>query len=212
MIPNFAAKKSAPSNRFSNRLMEISMFFHGADDIHQTMRRVAAAFDAAGIAYAIVGGMAVNAHRHSRTTKDVDFLVAAAGWKAFKQLVANGQFTPTPGRPRRFTDPLTNVHFDLLIEGGFPGSGEPGSIAYPNPANVSQTIDDLRVVALPTLVQLKLAAGRYQDLADVVSLIRANALDETFTRRLAPSIHVDYINCIEEMRREDLYEARQNRD
>lgn len=76
---------------------------------------------------------------------------------------------------------------------------------------MSQTIDDLRVVDLPTLVQLKLAAGRYQDVADVVNLIRANQLDETFQEKLHPSARGDYVECLEEKRREDEYEARQDR-
>ena len=68
------------------------------------------------------------------------------------------------------------------------------------------------MVDLPTLVQLKLAAGRYQDFADVVNLIRANNLDETYARKLAPSVAKDFIECVEEMRREDQYEARRDRD
>jgi hypothetical protein len=68
------------------------------------------------------------------------------------------------------------------------------------------------VVDLPTLVQLKLAAGRYQDFADVVNLIRENHLDESFQQQLAPSIHGDFIECVEEMRREDEYEARQDQN
>lgn len=74
------------------------MFFEGNDPIHQTMRRVAARLDAASIPYAIVGGMAVNAHRHARTTKDVDFLLSAEGLAAFRQAVAEGAFEATPGR------------------------------------------------------------------------------------------------------------------
>ncbi len=195
---------------FGDRLTEIGMFFQGTDAVHQTMRRVAAALTAAGVPYAVVGGMAVNAHRHSRTTKDVDFLVSAAGWATLKGLVAAGQFAPTPGRPRRFTDPATGVLFDVLITGGYPGSGDPGPIAYPDPAAVSQTIDDLSVVDLPTLIQLKLAARRYQDFADVVSLARANGLDEAFADRLAPSVRDDFAECVAEMRREDEYEARRD--
>ena len=102
--------------------------------------------------------------------------------------------------------------FDILVAGHFPGSGEPGPIAFPDPASVAQTIEDLRVVDLPTLIQLKLAAGRFQDFADVVSLIRVNQLDERFQDTLHPSVRADYIECIEEMRREDLYEAKMDRD
>jgi hypothetical protein len=61
-------------SRFRQRLMEIDMFFQGTGPVHQTMRRVARYLDQAGIRYAVVGGMAVNAHLHERTTKDVDFL------------------------------------------------------------------------------------------------------------------------------------------
>jgi hypothetical protein len=191
---------------FANRLKEIGMFFDGTDAVHQTMRHVAALFTAAGIEYAIVGGMAVNAHRHSRTTRDVDFLLSTAGWSELRKMVAAGQFLPVPGRARRFTDPATNISFDILVTGGFPGSGNPGPIAYPDPNDVSQLMADLRVVNLPTLIQLKLAAGRHQDLADVINLIRENHLDESFLSKLDRSIQADFIECIEEMRREDQYE------
>jgi hypothetical protein len=195
---------------FRVRLTEISMFFQGNDAVHETMRRAVAALDRAGIAYAIAGGMAVNAHRHARTTKDVDLLLTAAGFAAFKQLVAAGEFAPVAGRPRRFADPVTGVKFDILVAGQFPGSGAPGPVAFPDPADVAQEMDNLRVVDLPTLVQLKLAARRYQDFADVVSLIRENHLDETFTGRLHPSLHTDYLTCLDEKRREDEYEARRD--
>ncbi|HYT89313.1 MAG TPA: hypothetical protein VEL76_11460, partial [Gemmataceae bacterium] len=60
---------------------------------------------------------------------------------------------------------------------------------------------------LVTLIQLKLAAGRYQDFADVVNLIRAHELDESFQEKLHSSVRRDYIECLEEKRREDEYEA-----
>jgi hypothetical protein len=195
---------------FRARLTEISMFFQGNDAVHETMRRVVAALDRAGINYAIAGGMAVNAHRHARTTKDVDLLLTAAGFAGFKQLAAAGEFTPVQGRPRRFADPVTGVTFDILITGQFPGSGAPGPVAFPDPSDVAQEMDNLRVVDLPTLVQLKLAARRYQDFADVVSLIRENHLDESFTNRLHPSLQADYLSCLDEKRREDEYEARRD--
>src|SRR5689334_6134420 len=117
--------------RFARRLREISMFFEGNDRVHQAMRRVVGELDKAGIRYAIIGGMAVNAHRHSRTTKDVDFLLEAAGLASLHRLAAAAEFDPVPGRPRRFTDRATGVTFDILVAGGFPGSGAPGPIAFP---------------------------------------------------------------------------------
>jgi hypothetical protein len=200
--------KSAAS--FAGRLRDIGMFFQGNDAVHATMRRVAAALERAGVAYAIVGGMAVNAHRHSRTTKDVDLLLAADGFAVFKQFVAAGEFQSVPGRPRRFTDVSTGVAFDILLAGQFPGSGDPGPIAFPEPSSVAQEIDRLRVVNLPTLVQLKLAARRYQDFADVVSLIRENGLDESFAEQLHSAVRTDFLLCVDEMRREDEYESRRD--
>ena len=54
-----------------------------------------------------------------------------------------------------------------------------------------------------------LAARRHQDFADVVSLIRIHNLDEDLLKRLHSSLHQDFIECLEEKRREDEYESRQ---
>jgi hypothetical protein len=195
---------------FSQRIKEIDMFFQGTDPVHQTMNRVLAKLEEAKIPYAIVGGMAVNAHRHQRTTKDVDFLVTAEGLRAFRDRYLHKEFTPVAGRPRRFVDSANNVCFDLLVTGLFPGSGKPGPIAFPNPGDVIEVIDNRCVVNLPTLVQLKLAARRYQDFADVVNLIRVHNLDEGFLTQLHPAVHGDFAECLEEKRREDEYEAGQD--
>lgn len=64
---------------FWKRVKEIDMFFAGTDPVHQTMRRVVEKLEGANIPYAIVGGMAVNAHRYQRTTADVDVLLTPEG-------------------------------------------------------------------------------------------------------------------------------------
>ncbi|HEX4793007.1 MAG TPA: hypothetical protein VH370_04400 [Humisphaera sp.] len=196
---------------FVERLAEIGEFFDGTGRVHQAMRRIADRLQAAGIRYAIIGGMAVNAHRHSRTTMDVDFLLSPDGLRELRRCAAANEFDPVPGRTRRFIDRPTGITFDALVAGMFPGNGTAGPIAFPEPATVSTEIDGLHVVDLPTLIQLKLAAHRYQDFADVINLIRANGLDDRFRDKLHPSVQSDYIECIEEMRREDDYEARQDR-
>jgi hypothetical protein len=186
------------------------MFFDASDRIHQAMRRIVELFAQHGIDYAIIGGMAVNAHRHARTTQDVDFLVRSSALPLLRQLASQGVLRPDPGRARRFFEPATGVRFDVLVEGAFPGSGQPGPIAFPDPLTASELVEDFRVVDLKTLIELKLAAHRYQDFADVVNLIRANALDESFGDRLHPSVKADFIECLEEKRREDEYERRQS--
>jgi hypothetical protein len=154
--------------------------------------------------------MAVNAHGHQRTTGDVDFLLTSASFNAFLEIVAAGEFSRVTGRPRRFLDPATGITFDILISGLFPGDGRPGPVAFPDPGHVCDVIRGNRYVNLVTLVQLKLAARRYKDFGDVVDLIRTNDLDEIFAEKLAPSIRGDYIECLEEKRREDEYETRQD--
>ncbi len=186
------------------------MFFDGTDRVHQTMRHVAEKLDEAGIPYAIAGGMAVNAHKYVRTTGDVDFLITSEGLATFLKLFVPAEFSRVAGHSRRFLDPSTNTTFDLLVAGLFPGSGKPGPIAFPDPASVAVIIQERKVLNLRTLIELKLAAGRHKDFGDVVELIRLNNLDESFTNGLSPSVREDYIECLEEMRREQEYEARQD--
>jgi hypothetical protein len=186
------------------------MFFQGTDPVHRTMDRVTDRLREAGLDYAIVGGMAVNAHRYHRTTADVDFLLRREDLEAFIERFVPVEFERLPGRPRRFLDPTTDVTFDVLVTGLFPGSGKPGPITFPNPSAVNQEIDGRYVIKLVNLIELKLAAGRYQGFADVVALVRENNLDESFARQLHSQVRSDYIECLEEKRREDEYEAHQD--
>jgi hypothetical protein len=190
------------------RLKEIDRFFQGKDPVHQTMRRAAKRLERVGIPYAVVGGMAVNAHRYRRTTGDVDLLLTEEGFEEFCQQFVGKNYARVPDRPFRFIDRTNKITVDILVTGLFPGSGDPGPIAYPDPDDVSETIDKVRVLNLEALIQLKLAARRHKDFGDVVELIRFNNLDESFAERLHPSVRRDYIECLEEKRREDLYEAR----
>lgn len=195
---------------FRARVKEIDMFFQGSDPVHQTMQRTAERLEGAGIAYALVGAMALNAHRYRRTTDDVDFLLNAAGFAEFRRRWVGTEYEPVPGRKRRFTDRSNGVTVDIPVTGLFPGRGQPGPVAFPEPADVSETIDGIRVVGLASLVELKLAARRYKDFGDVVDLIRIHDLDETFADRLHASLRRDYIECLEQKRREDEYETRQD--
>jgi hypothetical protein len=192
---------------FRQRLREISLFFQGRDEVHKTLRRVVKRLERAGIPYAIVGGMAVNAHGYVRTTGDVDLLLSAQGFAKFQERFVGKHYRAKSGRARRFEDRANAVGLDILVTGRYPGSGMPGPIAYPDPSQVSEVIDTMRVVKLITLIELKLAARRHRDFGDVVELIRFNDLDESFAARLHPSVRTDYIECLQEKRREDEYEA-----
>jgi hypothetical protein len=194
---------------FLDGVKDIDKFFQGRDAVHKTMRRVVKRLEKANITYAVMGGMAVFFHQYRRTTADVDILLTQEGFTEFCRKFVPKNYQRFPQRPRRFTDRSSEIIVDILVAGLFPGSGKPGPIAFPEPGKASEIIDGIRVVDLATLIQLKLAARRYRDFGDVVELIRFNDLDESFTNRLHPSLHRDYIECLEEKRREDEYEAQQ---
>jgi hypothetical protein len=86
---------------------------------------------------------------------------------------------------RGLHDAVCNVRIDVLLTGGCPGDGKARSIRFPDPAAVAVVMAEGRVLALPVLIELKLASGlwatdRLQDLADVIHLIRANRLPVEF--------------------------------
>src|SRR5262249_5380043 len=85
---------------FMNRLQEIGIFFQKRSPQHQTMRRLARRLKKAGIPYAIVGAMAVNAHGAERTTKDVDILLTADGLERFRREFVGKEVGRGEGRPR----------------------------------------------------------------------------------------------------------------
>jgi hypothetical protein len=208
MARSHADPRQPARTSFWQGLKEISLFFQGNDEVHKSMRRLVKRLDRAGIPYVIVGGMAVFAHHYRRTTDDLDVLLTPEGFQEFQRRFVPKNYGRLPQRSRRFVDRTNDVTLDVLVTGLFPGTGKPGPVAYPDPTSVGETIEKIRVVDLVNLIQLKLAARRYQDFADVVNLIRFNNLDESFAERLHSSLRGDYIECLEEKRREDEYEAR----
>jgi hypothetical protein len=207
MTPRRALKDRPFS--FIRRLKEISVFFAGKDEVHKTMRRLAKRLERAGIPYAVMGGMAVNAHNYQRTTGDVDLLLTPSGLEEFERRYVSKNYVHKVGHSRRFIDRVNKVQIDFLIAGKFPGSGAPGPLPFPDPSLVAEVVGKIKVVNLVTLVQFKLAARRHRDFGDVVELIRFNHLDECFPEQLHPSVRRDFIACLEEKRREDEYEARE---
>jgi hypothetical protein len=189
-------------------LRAITMFHSGKDPAHQSLRRLIKRLEKAKILHAVMGGMAVYAHGHRRLTDDVDILVTREGLEAFRREFVPRDYEPVPKRSRRFTDKTNGITIDFLVTGLFPGLGKPGPIAFPDPALVRQQIGKIQFIDRVNLIQLKLAARRHQDFADVVSLISIHNLDESFLDHLHPSVHQDFIECLEEKRREDEYEAR----
>jgi hypothetical protein len=195
--------------RFEDRPEEIDLFFQGKGSVHQTLRRVVRRLERAKIPYAVAGGMAVNAHQHHRTTENVDLLLTAKGLAEFRRCFVPKNYANVPGRQRRFVDKIGQVRLNFLVTAHFPGYVSPGPIAFPDPADVGVVIERVRVVNLVTLAQLKLAARRFRDLADVVSLIQVHGLEESFAEQLDPSVRSDFFGFLEETRHEEQFAALQ---
>ena len=194
---------------YQEALKQVDMFFQKRDPVHKTMNRIVKRLEKAGIPYVVVGGMAVVAHKYERTTNDVDLLLTPEGFAEFQERFVPKNYRIVPNRPKRFVDKINEVTVDILVTGGKPGWADiPTPIRYPDPSVAGESIQNISVVNLATLIEMKLAARRSRDFADVVELIRANDLDESFRSRLHPTVRSDYIECLEEKRRDDEYEAR----
>jgi hypothetical protein len=85
------------------------------------------------------------------------------------------------------------IDVDILPEGQRPGTpAKPAPTTIPHPARLGALGTALTYVRLPALIELKLAAGRTQDLADVVKLIQANPGELSAIREHLTEVHADY--------------------
>jgi hypothetical protein len=177
-------------------------FFMGTADVHQALHKLVAALDELGIAYAIVGGMALNEYGYQRVTVDVDVLLTREGLQRFKDhWLGRGYVEKFPGS-RGMRDTELNVTIDVLVTGDYPGNGQPKPVAFPDPAAVAVRDGDLCLIPLAKLVELKLASGisspqRMKDLTDVFELIRHAKLSRELSEALDPYVHAKYLELWE---------------
>lgn len=187
----------AVADRLATLLREIDDFLTGESKIQATLTRIARCLDDLGIDFALAGGLAVGVRGHLRVTVDVDILVTTEGLTEFKaHWLGRGYVEKLPGS-RSVRDTETGVTIDFLVAGEFPGDGRPKPVRFPDPSTIVTMEPPYRVLDLRTLIELKLASGisapdRLQDLADVVALVRANALPDSFGDHLDPWVREKY--------------------
>ena len=158
----------------------------------RSVEAIVKALNAAEVEYLIVGGLAVNAHGFVRLTRDVDLVLrlvpenAAHGLQA---LLALGYRMSVPEEPAAFADPAARARWleekgmivlklwsdehartpvDLFIHEPF---SFPEELTRAVRLEVSSGVF-APVVALETLLAMKRAVGRPQDLIDVEELER----------------------------------------
>jgi hypothetical protein len=181
-------------------LREASVYFSGAGQLYETLRRLTQRLDAEGIPYALLEGLALAEHGYPRLTEDIDLLMTPSGLERFSErLVGRGYRPAFDGAKKTFRDADTGVRIEIVTTGEYPGDGLPKPVAFPNPEapEAAVEIQGVRVVTLETLIELKLASGtsvshRLRDLADVQDLIARLELPLALAEQLDPSVRAAY--------------------
>jgi len=194
------------SSTFGERLMATDAFFSGRGPVQDALRSVASSLSEAGIDYAVIGGMALNAHGYRRETVDVDVLISPEGLQKFRERFEGLGYVPAHVRARkRFRDTRANVVVEFITSGEFPGDGKPKPVQYPAPGTVAVDRDGIRVAGLAPLIEFKLASGmtapdRLRDLADVQELARVLGLDDSFAEQLNPYVREKFRELVRPLR------------
>ncbi len=146
----------------------------------------------AGIEYSICGGVAVCLHGYQRNTVDLDLIVQREDSDQIRDVLEHAGFTWN-AEDKDFQTP-SGIAVQFLIAGESAGSGLEVAIPKPWGEENVETIEDLTVLRLSRLIEMKLACGSanirrtHKDFADVVELIAVRHLDGSFSRHLHKSL------------------------
>ena len=167
------------------------------EKVRERLERAAAALEQAGVPYAVAGGNAVAAwvsrvdEAAVRNTQDVDILLRRVDLDRAKEALAKAGFV------YRHT-----ASIDMFLDG--PGAkardavhvvfaGEKVRKEYPLPApdvSESERADSFRVLALESLVRMKLTSFRDKDRTHLRDFIDVGLVDVTWRDRLPPDLAV----------------------
>lgn len=143
--------------------------------------KIVRCFNEAGIDYGLCGGLAVAVHGYVRATKDIDVLICEASLEVARKSLATigydleaGVFKfdiGTAQETRLFrvskADGPTMTTLDLMLV-------MPVLVEVWNDREMIVAFDtEIKVVSKAALIKMKKLAGRYQDLADIESLLKA---------------------------------------
>jgi hypothetical protein len=171
--------------------------FEEKSAVHQALLQITRRLEELNVAYAVAGGMALFKHGYRRFTDDVHILVTQDGLREIhRALPGLGYSRAFPGS-KNLRDAEHKVKIEFLIAGQFPGDGKPKAVAFPSPSAVAVDRDGIKVLNLPTLVELKLTSGlsgadRAKDLADVQELIKILHLPRDFAEQIHESVRPKY--------------------
>lgn len=145
-------------------------------DLYEELHRVTRELDAAGVAYALVGGFAVSLHARPRTTDDIDILIAEPSLDVAKIAIAasgyEARIPPFPvGRGRlRIQRFLKTVGDDIVLIDMLLARDPEHTGMLDRRVLLESGGGRLWVVAREDLRALKHLRGNPQDLADLAAL------------------------------------------
>ena len=161
----------------------------------------------------LAGGWAVWRHGFlGRVTQDIDIVLPADRIEEFLRVAAVSGFEVLPqpeGRWPKVQHKETGVKVDILPEGARPGTASRlAPTLIPHPSSMGAKGTELEYINLPSLIELKLAAGRGRDESDVIELMRTNLDRVDIVRTHLVSVHPDYVIAFDRL----VERAREQRD
>ncbi len=177
-------------------------------DLEKTLVWLREQLDSAEIPFAVIGAWAMRVNGFVRHTEDLDIITTREGLdRIHERLVGLGIVPRARGLRKRLKNTLYRVDIDVIQAGENAGSSA-SPIPFPDPSDGSawQTKDGIRYATLATLLTLKVASGewgrRLKDFADVIALIRANGLDESYAEQLPVPVRSRFRDLVERCRQE----------
>lgn len=141
--------------------------------------------------------MALFLHGYRRFTEDVGILVTRENLKRIHERLEGHGYLPPFRSSKHLRDTESGVKIEFLVTGDYPGDGLPKPVAFPDPAAVAVEKSGIKILGLPSLVELKLASGmtsrdRQKDLVDVQELIKLLSLPLSFGTGLSAYVQDKY--------------------
>ena len=174
---------------------DLERVFRAVDKITERLNRAAAALNAAGVPYAVIGGNAVAnwvgrvKPEAIRFTKDVDLLVRRSDTDAaevalkpvgFRRRQILGVTFFLDGPDSTFEEAVHLVFANEKVR-------EEYLLSAPD-VDESETGPDYRVINLEPLVRMKLTSFRRKDQMHLVDFINTGLVDETWPDRYPPEL------------------------
>jgi hypothetical protein len=129
--------------------------------------------DKLGVKLVAVGGVAVIRHGYERTTTDRDVLVSHKQAKEFGiHLWDHPDWERLENREYAFVCKPTGIQVDFLVGRDLMTLGQPYYFPEPDEVEKYEPVEQIPVVGLHELLYFKLLAGRLQDLADIMQLVK----------------------------------------